>query len=86
MKHLEGNLQPEQIERIKQMEQHLGHASQVVMRLSVALNEFAAIQNALRQLSDYSHSTSSRGRVIIFRRSYQIREEPLIWRRVCPLI
>lgn len=53
MKHLEGNLQPEQIERIKQMEQHLDHASQVVMRLSVALNEFAAIQETLRQLSDY---------------------------------
>ena len=43
----------EQIERIQQMERCLDRASQAVMRLSAALDEFADTQDALRQLSDY---------------------------------
>ena len=43
----------EQIERIMQMEHRLDCASQAVMRLSAALDEFADTQDALRQLSDY---------------------------------
>ena len=43
----------EQIERIQQMERCLDCASQAVMRLSAALDEFADTQDALRQLSDY---------------------------------
>ena len=43
----------EQIERIKQMEHSFDHASQAVMRLSVALDEYADAQDANRQLSDY---------------------------------
>ena len=43
----------EQIERIQQMEHSLDRASQAVMRLSAALDEFADAQDALRQLSDY---------------------------------
>ena len=43
----------EQIERIKQMERCLYRASQAVMRLSAALDEYADVQDALRQLSDY---------------------------------
>ena len=43
----------EQLERIMQMERCLDRASQTVMRLSAALDEYAEAQNALRQLSDY---------------------------------
>ena len=43
----------EQIERIKQMERCLDRASQTVMRLSAALDEYAEVQDALRLLSDY---------------------------------
>ena len=43
----------EQIERIKAMERCLDRASQAVMRLSAALDEYEASQDALRQLSDY---------------------------------
>ena len=45
--------QTEQIARIQQMERCLDRASQAVMRLSAALDEYAASQNALHQLSDY---------------------------------
>jgi len=62
MEHIEGNshmeqaersLQTEQIARIQQMERCLDRASQAVMRLSAALDEYADAQDALRQLSDY---------------------------------
>ena len=60
MEHLEGNShmeerspQTEQINRIQQMERCLDRASQAVMRLSAALDEYAEAQDALRQLSDY---------------------------------
>ena len=43
----------EQIERIQQMECCLDRASQAVMRLSAALDEYADAQDALRQLSDF---------------------------------
>ena len=43
----------EQINRIQQMERSLDRASQAVMHLSAALDEYAASQDALRQLSDY---------------------------------
>ena len=43
----------EQIERIMQMERCLDRASQAVMRLSAALDEYAEAQDALRLLSDY---------------------------------
>ena len=43
----------EQIERIKQMERCLDRASQAVMHLSAALDEYAGAQDALRQLNDY---------------------------------
>ena len=45
--------QTEQINRIQQMERCLDRASQAVMRLSAALDEYAEAQDALRQLSDY---------------------------------
>lgn len=44
------------IERIKQMEQHLDRASQAVMRLSAALDDYEAVQEAIRQLSAYYDS------------------------------
>ena len=50
----------EQIERIKQMECCLDRASQAVMRLSAALDEYAEAQDALRQLSDYYGSDAWR--------------------------
>ena len=62
MEHIEGNshmeqaeqsLQTEQIARIQQMERCLDHASQAVMRLSAALDEYANAQDALSQLGDY---------------------------------
>ena len=43
----------EQIERIKTMEQHLDRASQAVMRLSAALDDYAEAQEALRELNAY---------------------------------
>ena len=43
----------EQIERIKKMEHCLDRASQAVMHLSAALDEYVSAQVALRQLSDY---------------------------------
>ena len=43
----------DQIERIMQMERCLDRASQAVMRLSAALDEYTEAQDALRQLSDY---------------------------------
>jgi len=43
----------EQIERIKTMEQHLDRASQAVMRLSAALDDYAEAQEALHQLNTY---------------------------------
>ena len=42
-----------QIERIKLMEQHLDHASQAVMQLSAALDDFAAAQKDISELSAY---------------------------------
>ena len=42
-----------QIERIKTMEQHLDRASQAVMRLSAALDDYAEAQEALHQLNTY---------------------------------
>ena len=53
MEQTERSLQTEQIERIMQMERCLDRASQVVMRLSAALDEYAEAQDALCQLSDY---------------------------------
>ena len=43
----------EQIERIKKMELHLDRASQAVMRLSAALDDYAEVQTAIRELSAY---------------------------------
>ena len=43
----------EQIERIKLMEQHLDRASQAVIRLSAALEQYAAAQESLKVLNDY---------------------------------
>jgi hypothetical protein len=43
----------EQIERIKTMEQQLDRASQAVIRLSAALDDYAEAQAAIRDLSDY---------------------------------
>ena len=53
MERTESNLQTEQIARIQQMERCLDRASQAVMRLSAALDEYADARDALRQLSDY---------------------------------
>jgi len=53
MKTIEQFRQAEQIERIQQMERCLDRASQAVMRLSAALDEYANAQDALRKLSDY---------------------------------
>ena len=43
----------EQIERIKMMERSVDRASQAVMHLSAALDEYVEAQDALRQLNDY---------------------------------
>ena len=43
----------EQIERIKTMEQCLTRASQAVMRLSAALDDYAGAQTAIRELEAY---------------------------------
>ena len=53
MEQTERSPQTEQIARIQQMERCLDRASQAVMRLSSALDEYADAQDALRQLSDY---------------------------------
>ena len=53
MEQIERSPQTEQIARIQQMERSLDRASQAVMRLSAALDEYADAQDALRQLSDY---------------------------------
>ena len=44
------------IERIKRMEQHLDRASQAVIKLSAALDDYEAAQEAIRQLSAYYNS------------------------------
>ena len=44
------------IERIKRMEQHLDHASQAVIKLSAALDDYEAAQEAIHQLSAYYDS------------------------------
>ena len=43
----------EQIERIKTMEQYLDRASQAVMHLFAALDDYAEAQEALRELEAY---------------------------------
>jgi hypothetical protein len=43
----------EQTERIKQMEHNLERASQAVMRLSAALDEYQEAQKAIQELSAY---------------------------------
>ena len=43
----------EQIERIKTMEQHLDRASQAVIRLSAALDDYAEAQASIRELRAY---------------------------------
>ena len=62
MEHIEGNSlkeqterspQTEQITRIQQMEYCLERASQAVIRLSAAIDEYADAQDSLRKLSDY---------------------------------
>jgi len=45
-----------QIERIKQMEHYLDSASQAVMRLSAALDDYEAVQEAITQLAAYYRS------------------------------
>lgn len=45
-----------QIERIKLMEQHLDRASQAVMQLSTALDDYAAAHEAISELSAYYSS------------------------------
>lgn len=44
------------IERIKRMERQLDRASQAVMKLSAALDDYEAAQEAIRQLSAYYNS------------------------------
>lgn len=44
------------IERIKRMEQHLDRASQAVMKLSAALDDYEAAQEAICQLAAYYDS------------------------------
>lgn len=46
----------EQIERIKTMEQHLNRASQAVIRLSAALDDYAEARESIRELSAYYDS------------------------------
>ena len=45
-----------QIERIKIMEQHLDRASQAVIRLSAAIDDYAEVQEAIRKLENYYDS------------------------------
>ena len=44
------------IERIKRMERHLDRASQAVIKLSAALDDYEAAQEAIHQLSAYYDS------------------------------
>jgi hypothetical protein len=46
----------EQIERIKTMEKRLNRASQAVLQLSTALDDYAAVQEDLRELEVYYRS------------------------------
>ena len=46
----------EQIERIKTMEQHLERASQLVIQLSAAFDEYTEVQESLRELEIYYSS------------------------------
>ena len=46
----------EQIERIKTREQHLDRASQAVIRLSAALDDYAEAQASIRELQAYYSS------------------------------
>jgi hypothetical protein len=46
----------EQIERIKAMELYLDRASQAVIQLSAALDDYAVVQKALSELSAYYSS------------------------------
>ena len=46
----------EQIERIKTMEQHLDRASQAVIRLSAAIDDYAEAQTSIRELQAYIKS------------------------------
>lgn len=46
----------EQIERIKTMEQHLNRASQAVIRLSAALDDYAEARESIHELSAYYDS------------------------------
>ena len=43
----------EQIARIKQMERHLVSASAAITRLSVALDKYLTVQEAIASLNDY---------------------------------
>ena len=43
----------EQIERIKTMEQHRDRASQAVMKLSAALDDYAEVLTSIRELEKY---------------------------------
>lgn len=43
----------EQIQRIRQMERHLGRASSAIKRLSVALEKYKDAQESITALSDY---------------------------------
>jgi hypothetical protein len=43
-------------ERIKTMEQHLDRASQAVMKLAAALDDYEAAQQSIRELSAYYDS------------------------------
>lgn len=46
----------ENILRIQQMEQHLDRASEAVMQLSAALENYEEAQKSIRQLADYYSS------------------------------
>ena len=50
------NTAMEQTERINQMERHLDRASQAVMHLSAAIDEYAAAQESLKALDAYYSS------------------------------
>lgn len=43
----------EQIERIQKMEERLGRASQAVMKLSAALDDYVAVLEDIRELEAY---------------------------------
>ena len=46
----------EQLERIKTMEQHLDRASQAVIQMSAALDDYIGAQTAIHELSSYYDS------------------------------